>query len=256
MRHRKLGRRPAACAGVLAALMLPAGAGAGTSATYYVNQSNPAAWNYRVINGQQFYNHCLNPDVPCLSILYAEAIADGGAGNTVRVLPDPSGETDSYTGNLELGDPDADNHPVILVGAGSGPGGTRIVGSAQGHALRLIDDSRARDLAVNQPHDNSLAIVDTGYGVVERVVAGAPSGTGYAGGYGTLLDSTVQGRVGGSVGGGVAARAVFIGSQIGVDVGADAGGPPSRLLDSIVASSGGAPNSVGIRSDIGAATIH
>ena len=170
-----MGRILAVSVAALALLMLPSGAYAANQ-TFYVNQSDPDAYDLKIINNVVYPNLCHNPDVPCRTIVWAEGFADESDGNGVRVLPDPSGTTDVYTGNVEVGHGGNEKHAVTLVGAGAGAGGTRIVGAntSPPQALRLVDDSHASDLSISQPYFNGYAIVDAGAGLVERVATEHP----------------------------------------------------------------------------------
>jgi hypothetical protein len=207
-----MSRLTAACAIALSALAVPASAHA---KTYYVNQSDPDAYNTKFVNGNPQVNLCFNPDVPCKTIVYAEDRADGADGNTVRVLPDPAGTQDQYIGNFELG---GGGHAVALVGAGPGGGGTFINGedTAPHQTLRLLDNSTASDVQVNQPYANGIAILDTAAGQLDRVLAEAGSGTAYQGSIGRVFDSTLYARDGSTIGSATAVRVTFVGKDTGL----------------------------------------
>ena len=103
---------------ILALLVVAAGVigaeRAADAATLHVNQSDPDAYD-TIVFPSFVENPCLDPNVPCRTIVHAEDRADDAPANTVVVLPDPGGSTDVYDGPIEVGDGAT---RVDLVGAG------------------------------------------------------------------------------------------------------------------------------------------
>jgi hypothetical protein len=214
------------------------GEGAADAATLYVNQSDPKA--YDAIFFPSFVdNPCLDPNVPCRTIVHAEDRADDGPGNTVVVLPDPGGQTDVYDGPVEVGDGAT---RVDLVGAGRGDGGT-LIRAASGQVVRLDGDSYASDLAVSLTGAGGTALVGVGPGsVAERVAADAPAGQALAI-FGSGRDLLVTAKYGGAVYG-TLRRATVTATDVGLDVSHDLP-DAARLFDTTILASGPAP--VGLR---------
>jgi hypothetical protein len=160
-------------------LVVPAQAGA---VTYYVNQSDGDASNAGA---------CTDPAVPCQTIQAAVDKAKATSGNTVQVLPDPAGTTDTYNEAVAV----TGGQPITLIGAGRGDGGTNIERSS-GVPLWLATSSTARELKATQTGTGSqaLSITDSG-AAFERVTASAANGIAF-GGHGTVRDSLLSGQTG------------------------------------------------------------
>ena len=119
-----MGRILAVSVAALTLLLLPSGAYAANQ-TFYVNQSDPDAYDIKIVNNVVYPNLCHNPDVRA-------GRSSGPRAFCGRIVPMgtacasslPSGTTDVYTGNVEVGHGGSEKHAVTLVGAGAGAGGT------------------------------------------------------------------------------------------------------------------------------------
>jgi hypothetical protein len=155
---------------------------ASAAVTYYVNQSTPGASNS---------NACTAPAQPCLTIQAAIDKAKTSAGNTVTVLPDPNGFTDTYAETLILNGP----NPVTLEGAGTGAGGTNVPGpTSDNNGITATGGSIVRNLHVTGGLHNALFI---GFqSAAENVVADHATDTGAFVAGGVLRDSSVSAPTG------------------------------------------------------------
>ena len=160
---------------VLAAA-LPAAA---EGATYYVQKSAPGASDA---------NLCTVASAPCLTIQGAVDKADDATGNEVRILG-----ADIYTAGFRT---PGLNNPVTVNGAG--PGDTRIdaASAAAGCVLSAVvcieNASTVRGIhIVATGAVTGLSAFNSG-GLVENVHAESPL-TGFAGGVGTMRDSSFDG---------------------------------------------------------------
>jgi hypothetical protein len=222
---------------ILALLVVAAGVigaeRAADAATLHVNQSDPDAYD-TIVFPSFVENPCLDPNVPCRTIVHAEDRADDAPANTVVVLPDPGGSTDVYDGPIEVGDGAT---RVDLVGAGRGDGGTRIQ-AAGGQVVRLVGGSHVSDLAASLTGASGVALVGVGDSLAERVAADAPAGQALAI-FGSARDVLVSAKYGGAVSG-TLSRTTVTATDVGADVPAAA-----RLLDTAILASGSA--SIGLR---------
>ena len=226
---------------ILALLLAAAGVigaeRAADAATLYVNQSDPDAYD-TIVFPSFVENPCLDPNVPCRTIVHAEDRADDAPANTVVVLPDPGGGTDVYDGPIEVGDGAT---RVDLVGAGRGDGGTRIQAAA-GQVVRLVGGSHASDLAASLTGASGIALVGVGDSLAERIAADAPAGQALAI-FGSARDVLVSAKYGGAVSG-TLSRTTVTASDVGLDLSADVPAA-ARLLDTAILASGSA--SIGLR---------
>jgi hypothetical protein len=137
-----------------------------SAATYFVNQSNANASDG---------NACTNRRGPCLTIGAAVTKAKASAGNSVRVLADPSGTADVYNETVLI-----NGEPIELRGAGSEL--TQVV-SVGVH--KVTSASTVRDIAFN-------SALNAGAGTLERVELRTTGGPAYSGAA-TVRDSLILG---------------------------------------------------------------